>query len=395
MKREKLKSVHVFIIGAKGIPARYGGFETFVERLAEYRRNPALQYHVTGLSDTEADFDFQGTHCHNLAIPVWIPAGPRAVLYNLLALRYACRVIRDQSLRDGFIYQLSSRLGPFVHLFRLFYRSCGFQLLVNPDGLEWKRRKWSLPVRLFWRWCEKSMVQAADGVVCDSRVIQSHIRRTYPDRTHPTTFIAYGAEFPRPGTAQTAGPWLREKGLQKGCYYLVVGRFEPENNFDLMVREYLKARTTFPLVFICNLQNNYYFRRLSKIPGFSGNKNIRWMGPVYDQALLSGIRRSAFAYLHGHEVGGTNPSLLEAMAATPLILALDVEFNRETLADTGLFFDKNQGSLAALLEKAEKLPIWAYGDFARRSLARVHKEYSWGKISVRYEKLFMEKAGWE
>jgi len=360
-----------------------------------HRRNSDIQYHVTGLSDQEADFEYLGAHCHNLAVPAWIPSGPRAVVYNLLALRYVCRYLRDRSIQNGFIYQLSSRLGPFVHFFRPFYRRWGFKMLVNPDGLEWKRRKWSPLVRLYWRCCEKSMVEAADGVVCDSRAIQNYVQRVYPSRKSQTAFIAYGAEFPKEGAFRTAGAWLRKNALRPGGFYLVVGRFEPENNFDLMVREYLRARTSLPLVFICNLQKNYFYRQLSKISGFEENPRIRWMGPVYDQTLLSGIRRAAFAYIHGHEVGGTNPSLLEAMAATPLILALDVEFNRETLGRTGHFFSKTPGSLAHLMEDAENLTDRAYGDIARRSRARVRKEYSWGKISAQYEKLFLGKAGWD
>ena len=173
-------------------------------------------------------------------------------------------------------------------------------------------------------------------------------------------------------------------------YYLVVGRFVPENNYETMLREFMCSKTTKNFVIITNV-NDKFLDELETRLHFKKDSRIRFVGTVYDQELLKKIRENAYGYFHGHEVGGTNPSLLAALGTTDLNLWLTVPFNREVALDSALYWTKKSGSLARLIETADKMSgseIEAYGAKAKE---RITKAYSWEFISSEYRKVFLGK----
>lgn len=181
--------------------------------------------------------------------------------------------------------------------------------------------------------------------------------------------------------------WLHRHGLQPEAYYLIVGRFVPENNFETMIREFMRSDTTRSLAIITTA-NDSFLNQLEEKLHFKRDARIRFTGTVYDREVLHVIRQSAFAYLHGHEVGGTNPSLLEAMGSTNLNLLLDVGFNREVGGDAALYWNKKEGSLSRLISAVEALPEEKRLDYGRRAKERMLTLYSWEGISRQYEMLF-------
>jgi rhamnosyltransferase len=383
---ERETARHVFIIGSKGIPARYGGFETFVDRLTEmHRDNPHLKYHVACKAETAGEFTRHNAHC--FAIPVPSIGSASAVYYDLAALRYCCDYIRENRIPGAVVYVLACRIGPFIGPYAKDLRRLGARLFVNPDGHEWMRAKWNAAIRRYWRFSEKLTVKHADLVVCDSRAIQSYIEDEYRRYAPKTTYLAYGADTARAVCDQsTVEEWYAMHDLRERDYYLVVARFEPENNLATIISEFMRSSTRRDCVVIANVSQNAFYAKLAKDTKFESDRRVKFVGPVYDQQLLRKIREGAYGYVHGHEVGGTNPSLLEALASTGLNLVLDVPFNREVAQEGAQYFTKKRGSLQTLIEAADA----CYPDLGAKARLQVESRYSWEFIAGQYEELFVQ-----
>lgn len=380
---------HVFIVGSKGIPGAYGGYETFVDKLTQYHQDhPKLRYHVACKGGPPGEFSYHGARCFRVPVPKLGAAS--AIWYDVAALELCCRTIRREKLPHPIVYILACRIGPFLAGFQRRLHAMGGQIYLNPDGHEWLRAKWPPPVRLYWKLSERMMAKHADLLICDSRAIECYMQQTYAACRLRTTFIAYGAECRRSALADDAPrllDWYRQNGLAPKEYYLVVGRFVPENNFETMLREFMRSGTRRSLALITTADPRF-LRRLEQKLLFGADPRIKFVGAVYDEELLRKIRENAYGYLHGHEVGGTNPSLLEALSSTGLNLALDVSFNREVCEDAALYWTKEEGSLSGLIDRAEQLPDQTLRRLERRAKERVARNYSWQKIARQYEYVF-------
>ena len=384
----------VYIIGSKGIPAKYGGFETFVEKLTEYQKDSNIQYYVACMREnsaksgiTDDQFEHNGAICFNIDVPNIGPA--RAIAYDIAAVNKAIELAKKNKDEAPIFYILACRIGPFISGLKKKIRAIGGRLLVNPDGHEWLRAKWSLPVRKYWKISEQLMVKHADLLVCDSKNIEKYIQEDYKQYQPKTTYIAYGTDTsPSSLKADDAivRKWYQEKGVSENGYYLVVGRFVPENNYEAMIREFIKSKSKKDFVLITNVEQNKFYDQLLQETGFDKDPRIKFVGTVYDQELLKYIRENAFAYFHGHEVGGTNPSLLEALESTKLNLLLDVGFNREVGEDGALYWKKDQ--LASVIDQAEQLDVQAIENLNQKSSKRISEAFTWEKIVMDYEKVF-------
>ena len=384
---------HVFVIGSKGIPAQYGGFETFVEKLVENQTDRDILLHVARLGDDEERYEYNGAIGFDVKVPNIGPA--KAVYYDVAALRKCIHYcIRMHPKKPPVFYILACRIGPFINKYKKMIHKLGGVLLVNPDGHEWKRSKWSPPVREYWKISEKLMVRSADLLVCDSKKIEEYIREEYRKYSPETTYLAYGSDNSPSclsDDSQRFLGWMKEKGLLAGEYYLVVGRFVPENNVETIVREFMRSGTSKKLVLITT-KNDKLYGELEKKLGFSRDKRICFAGSVYDQELLKKIREKAFAYLHGHSVGGTNPSLLEALGSTKLNLLLDVSFNREVGDDAALYWTCEPGSLSGLIDTVDRMNEEKINDYGLLAKRRIDEAYRWDSIVKQYEDLFNKEA---
>ncbi len=379
---------HVFIIGSRGLPAQYGGFETFVDQLVSHQVSPSIHYHVACLSDNQAyyHFDYKGVDCFTIKAPKLGPA--RVIAYDMMAINYALKVIKKQGIQKPIFYVLGNTIGAFVAPFARKIHKMGGQFYINPDGLEWKRAKWAKPIQAYLKYSEKIMTRHADLVISDNPGIESYIKEVYP--WAQTTYIAYGTDL-SPTSLTSQDRKVRELyqkwQTQEKNYYLILGRFVPENNYETAIREFMASSTKRDLVIICNHEGNPYFEELRARTGFDQDPRVKFVGTVYDQDLLKYIRKEAFAYIHGHEVGGTNPGLLEALAQTDLNLVLGVSFNQTVAKDTAQYWTKETGNLAHLIDQVDSLEDASqWGQLAKTNMKQ---NFTWEKIVGEYEELFL------
>lgn len=387
------KPQHVFIVGSKGIPGNYGGYETFVDKLTEYHQHePALKYHVACKAKEKGRFVYHNADCFKVKVPDIGPA--QAIYYDVAALNDCIDYIRQNQIPHPIVYILACRIGPFAAHFQRVIHKLGGKLYINPDGHEWMRAKWSVPVRRYWKMSERLMAKHCDLLICDSKNIERYIHDEYSKYNPQTTYISYGAET-RKSKLSNNDPrllkWYQEKGLAPKSYYLVVGRFVPENNYETMIREFMKSKSKHDFALICNV-NEKFLNELKEKTHFNQDSRIKFVGTVYDQELLMKIRENAYAYFHGHEVGGTNPSLLEALGLTDLNLLLNVGFNREVAEDSALYWSKEPGSLASLIDSADRMNSNVIEDLGRKAKMRVATAYSWRYIASQYREVFAKNS---
>lgn len=399
---------HIFIIGAKSI-GQYGGFETFVYKLTEQHQNDSsIKYHIackangygymdeskiSGISDVVKnkkgeviEFVYHNAHIFKIKCPNIGPA--MAIYYDKAAALYSINYCIKNDIKQPIFYILTCRIGLFISILAKKIKSIGGKYYLNPDGHEWLRAKWSAPVRKYWKWSEKKMVSKADMVICDSVNIEKYIKEEYK---HPnTTYIAYGSDTaPSKLTDDDSKylDWMNDKSLKPEEYYLIVGRFVRENNYETILREYMNSNTSKDFAIITN-SNVKYLNELEQKVGWKKDPRIKFVGTVYDQELLKKIRENAYGYFHGHEVGGTNPSLLEALGSTNLNMLLDVGFNKEVAKDAALYWNKNEGSLKNLIEMADKMSKEDREKLGQAAKDRINAAYNWAFIGSEYKSIF-------
>ena len=379
---------HVFIIGSRGLPAQYGGFETFVDQLVSHQVSPDIQYHVACLSNDQAyqHFDYKGVDCFTIKAPKLGPA--RVIAYDMMAINYALKLIKKQGIEQPIFYVLGNTIGAFVAPFARKIHKIGGRFYINPDGLEWKRAKWAKPIQAYLKYSEKIMTRHADLVISDNPGIESYIKEAYP--WSKTTYIAYGTDLSSTSLNSQDNKvreFYQKWQTQEKNYYLILGRFVPENNYETAIREFMISSTKRDLVIICNHEGNPYFEELRARTGFDQDPRVKFVGTVYDQDLLKYIRKEAFAYIHGHEVGGTNPGLLEALAQTDLNLVLGVSFNQTVAKDSAQYWTKETGNLAHLINQVD--PLEDVSEWGQRAKANMKQNFTWEKIVGEYEELFL------
>lgn len=359
------------IIGDRGIPARYSGFSTLVEQLAtrlvsEHGAEVTVYCRTHYYAPEERSPDWRGVR--RVFLPA--PGGKsfESLVHTALSMGHAVTVGRQDA-----VFVLDPGNAPLCPLLRLRR----WPIALHTDGLGWQRRKWSNLQRRYYRWSERVAVGVSDALVTDAKAMQAYYQETYGAGS---SFIPYaGAVGGEPDAAAPA-----RLGLLPGGYALVVARFEPENNVDLIIRGYLASSCTRPLVVVGG--SPYRTPYVAGIEALAGER-VRLLGRVDDPAQLNGLYAGAWLYLHGHEVGGTNPSLLRAMQAGAPCAAVDVVFTREVLGEAGLFFPRDEAALAELLNRleADSAGLHARGEALR---ARAEAVYRWDAIADAYATLF-------
>ncbi len=387
---------HVYIVGSKGIPANYGGFETFVEKLTAGQENRQIKYHVASRSDNseqagkQKHFEYNGADIFSIDVPNIGSA--QAIVYDYKALKEAIRISKQNQDKHPIFYVLANRIGPFAKHFAKEIHALGGRFYLNPDGHEWARAKWPKPVRKYWKYSEKKMVAAADLIIADNPEIEKYIKKEYSSFHPQTTYIAYGTDVQRSKLTmkdQKVRDWFKQKRITENNYFLVVGRFVPENNYETMIREFMASRTKKNFVLVTNVEKNRFYERLKQGTHFDQDPRIKFVGTVYDQELLKYIRENAFAYFHGHEVGGTNPSLLEALSMTRLNMLIDVPFNRAVAKEGAMYWNKAIGNLTAQINQTETYDKKRIIDYTQAARKRVTDEFTWESIIAKYEELFV------
>jgi glycosyltransferase involved in cell wall biosynthesis len=359
----------IAIIGSRGYPYVYSGYETFVKELAERLVKKNLSVTV---------------YCHKNLFKTY----PKQV--NGIDLVYI-RTIEKKTLSQFFhsfqavlhacfhpfdvILVVNPANGPFGLFTRIFRK----RTAINMDGLEWLRPKWKGLGAKYFRAAAKLATKLYDVIINDSFAMQ----RIYREDFHcDSTVIAYGANIRYSQNSALIEKW----GLKKDEYYLIVGRLIPDNNADLISHEFSESPTKKKLVIVGDVPyKDEYAQRVKN----TADSRIVFTGYVTDQDELAELYHNCFAYFHGHEFGGTNPTLLKALAYGCAVLALDTVFSREVLKNGtyGLFFFREPGDVKALIREVEKNP-GLLKDFRKKSRLRIKENYTWEKITDQYIHFF-------
>ncbi len=358
------------ILGSRGIPARYGGFETFAEELSVRLAREGFEVTVfCERSGAEAaPAEHRGVRLEYVRLPGL--GALRALLYDLVSLWRA---------RRGWdvVYMLGYGAGVFLWIPRLF----GREVWVNMDGREWQRPKWGGPARLWLRLMESAALCAAQRVVFDSAAVH---RAVLGERSAArAAVLEYGATL----EPLAEDPHVLESlGLRERSYFLVVARLEPENHVLEIVRAV--SRSDSELLVVGDLERGgRYARTCVRAAG----SRVRFLGSVFDRPTLASLRSRACAVIHGHSVGGTNPSLLEALAAGAPVIAHDNPFNREVLEEGALYF-RDESELVGALRSCTGMGAEERQRVKLLSRRRIEARYSWERIAAQYAR-WLEPAG--
>ena len=365
---EIFNEVRVGILGTRGIPNAYGGFEQFAQYLAlglVERGHEVFVYNSSDHPYRDAQWNgVQIIHCRDWEKKIGT-AGQFIYDYNCL---------RDAARRNfDILLQLGYTSSSLWH--RLWPKNA--VNVVNMDGLEWKRSKYNRLTQRFLRQAERWAAYYADDLVADSTGIRDYIRMRY---SKEAVYIPYGADIPEDYDATA----LTRFGLTNDGYLLVIARMEPENNIEMIVQGWMASDKHRPLVIIGNTGNRFG-RQLTET---YRHEKLRFLGALYDPLALNALRHYAHVYFHGHSVGGTNPSLLEAMACGCFIVAHHNVFNEAVLCADAWYFATPQEVRAAINSEP---PATMKQEYRARNLEKITRHYCWKKIIDDYENLFLTR----
>lgn len=357
------------ILGTHGIPARHGGFETFAEHLALYlvSRGWAVTVYCQEKGKGKV-FEDQWKGVRLVRIPVRIPGPIGTMIFDWRStLHAAC---------EG---DLILSLGYNTAIFCILYRLSGRTNLMNMDGLEWRRDKWSRPAKMWLYFNEWAGCRLADQLIADHPEIRNHLTRWVSERK--IAMIPYGAD-----TCEDADVnLLRTFGLKKKGYALVIARPEPENSLLEIVSAFSEKRRRYTLVILGNYRpyENPYHRKVMN----AGSDEVLFLGAIYEKKVVAALRRYCRLYIHGHQVGGTNPSLVEALASASPVLAHANIFNRWVAGKQAAFFTDRETCGAALDRLLDDDVM--LNAMSEASLLRYEEAFTWEKILPSYESLLL------
>ncbi|SEG61316.1 Glycosyltransferase involved in cell wall bisynthesis [Methylobacterium sp. 190mf] len=363
----------LLILGTRGIPAAHGGFETFAERLALYLVERGWQVGVYCQRDVETVRERIACSTWNGVELITVEIGLRGPVATL-AFDAICA--HDAATRGGVCLVLGYNGAAFLP----YLRARGGRILTNMDGIEWRRPKWSLPVRAFFYVSEWIAAWSSQRLVADHPVIADHLARRRPRGAIAT--IPYGGD---PPAADVGPPPL---GLEPDRYLVSIARIEPDNNILTLVEAFSRRARGVRLVVLGTLRvGNPYHRAVEA----AASPEVLFPGAIYEPEQVQALRVHARAYLHGHTVGGTNPSLVEALWAGNAVVAHDNPFNRGTAGD-GQFYFSDPDSCAAAIERV--LSDGAAVAAARAAARARAEQFRWDAVLASYEDALRRVGGY-
>lgn len=358
--------MNIAIIGTRGIPNNHGGFEQFAEYFSVYLAKKGYNVYVYN----SHNHPYQKKQYHGVKILHCYDPEYKIGTAGQFVYDYNC--IKDSRKRK---FDVILQLGYTSSSIWYWMMPKKALIFTNMDGMEWKRSKYSKKVQTFLKFAEKLVVRSSDFLISDSKGIQRYIKETYHKNSR---YIAYGATlFEKPNSNV-----LTEYNVKAGEYCLIVARLEPENNIETIIKGYDASKTNYDLIIIGAL--NEYGLDLQK--RFEHNHHIRFLGANYNQDHLNNLRHYSRYYFHGHSVGGTNPSLLEAMASNALIIANDNIFNKSILETDAVYF-QTSSDITDILDRDTYFDVKE--SVTIRNVIKIQKYYTWEKINSEYEEFIL------
>ena len=381
---------NLIIIGARGYEYEYGGWETFVKKFVEYS-DDSINFYIPNMIQHKEHYKGNYTNgnvkVHDIYIrKAFIPCLNKFIIKSFI---YYIKLIKKEKIENPTVLILGCEVGPLMNHFYKKLNKLGAKVILNPGGLIWKSDKYSPKVKKYYKKSEMQHIENCDLVVCDSKAIKKYVDDEYQDLKKKTIFIPYGADRKVLSFKTDEVKNLYSKNnITEGNYYLVIGRFVPENNYETILAEYMKSKTDKDLVIISNIKtNNELFNKLKEKYHFDNDPRIKFVGTLYDQKSVKYVREHAYAYIHGHSVGGTNPSLLEALNTTKINLLYNVSYNTEVGGEACFYFSRKHGSLRKEIEKIEKLGLTEIKIREKLEKDIIKKKYTWDKVVSDYKKV--------
>ena len=367
----------IAFVSTRGIPNYYGGFEQFAEYVSVglAKRGHEITVYSPHYHPYQ-EKEYKGVRIKHVYSPEkWMGGSIGSFFYD-----YAC--LKDALKREHFdiIYEAgyTSIIPAFI---RFNVKDIKYPIFTtNMDGLEYKRTKFNKWVQKFVFWEERMAVKHSHYLIADNMGIQDYYKEKYGKESK---FLAYGANI----YDNYKEDYLKEYGLERDKYLLVIARLEPENNLSMAIEGYIASKLydKMPLVII-GKTNTPYGKFL--VDHYVNYANIKFVGGIYDFDKINSIRYFSHAYFHGHSVGGTNPSLLEAMASSCFIMSHDNVFNHTVLGENALYY-RNEKEVTSLLDRLEELSSTYKSQFVTNNLEIIRTQYSWEKLVDEHEKYFL------
>jgi glycosyltransferase involved in cell wall biosynthesis len=363
----------VAFCGTRGLPARYGGFETAVDEIS---RRFVERGHDCEIFCRLSSGDRVQERSEDRRL-VYVRGSSRRSLETFVsAIQTGLHLLRHRR-RYVHVFWFNNANLPGILLTRL----ARIPFSVNLDGLEWRRAKWSLPYKAYYFLSSFLISRLGGTLISDSLAIGSYYRETF---SRETEFIPYGVPPQRTIAPESEREILDHYGVTPGGYFLQITRFEPDNLPLATAEAFRKTgleKDDFQLLLVGYQHDTPYATKTRRL---SGRNGVRVLDAVYDAEVLQVLRRNCFCYVHGNSVGGTNPALLEAMADCPRVLAIEGPFSREVLGETGVFFAPE--GLYAALRAVVSLP-----DRSEAMRERARSRYQWDAVGEAYVRLAEEK----
>jgi len=357
----------IAILGTRGIPNHYGGFEQFAEFFSVYLVEKGHDVYCYNSHNHK----FQEKTFHGVNIIHQHDPEYKYGTFGQFIYDYNC--IMDSRKRD---FDIILQLGYTSNSIWCFLLPKKPIIITNMDGLEWKRTKYSKPVQQFLKFAERLAAISSDYLVSDSIGIEKFLKEKYNKNS---TYIAYGAyPFDSPNEG-----FLKEYNVEKENFNMIMARFEPENNLDMVLEGVAQSNDKTPILVIGKHETKYGEYLKNK---FKSYDNIRFLGGIYNLEHLNNLRYFSKLYFHGHSVGGTNPSLLEAMASQALVIAHNNDFNKGILKENGIYFS-NPSEVKNILESVKKIDNLQK---VQNNYQAIIKDFNWEKINGQYLQLFEE-----
>lgn len=366
--------MRIAILGARGIPACYSGYDTLTEELAV---SLVQSYSMEVIVYCRSSYYQERPRLWHGVRLVYLPAprGLKAVESLVHSFLSTLHVLLQ---RVQVVYFLDPANAPFCVLLRLF----GKRVVIHTDGLGWKRKKWGVLARRYYKWVEWVCAKCACALVTDNPAMQEYYKSKYHVSSE---YIAYGSSN-RYGVDRTIYQGL---GITPKEYILVVARLERENNTDRIIEQYVKSGVEAPLVVVGDAPyDGAYMTKLRRL----ANARVLFAGRINDQSMLNALYQGAYLYIHGHEVGGTNPSLLRAMDAGTAPVVLNATFNTTVVGSCGVSFGKDDDSLAVILKTLDADPL-EVERLGRRAKARASANFCWTTVAEKHHDLFVHLIG--
>jgi glycosyltransferase involved in cell wall biosynthesis len=366
------KPIKLAVIGTRGYPYIYSGYETFVSELVERISKHDVEITVYCHKNLFSSYPKRVNNVNLIYFRTLELKSFSQLIHSFQSMIHAA--INDSNI----ILVVNSANGPFGIISKLLKKKS----VINVDGLEWLRPKWSGLGAKYFLWASKMSTKLYDEVITDS----IGMAQVYSEKFNCSSkIIAYGANIAYTSSDESQNSW----GLRRGDYYLIVGRLIPDNNADIVLREFVASNSSKRIVIVGDVpyKDNY----ASEIKIKYNDPRILFTGYITDKEELSDLFLNSFVYIHGHEYGGTNPTMLQALASGCGIYAIDTIFTREMLSngDYGLLFTKEENSLKCIIEDNEKNEE-VIGKLKKKARDQIKNNYTWEKIANQYLELFHE-----